>query len=49
MIEETKSSLKQIINAEKDIEKSRLDDIIKNMVIIFCNKKLKIMMMKKNK
>ena len=34
MLEVTKSSLKQIINADQDIDKSRLDEIVKNMVII---------------
>ena len=34
LLEVTKSSLKQIINADKEISKSRLDEILKNMVVI---------------
>lgn len=40
LLEVTKSSLKQIVNAEPEIEKSRLDEILKNMVIICLKQKI---------
>ena len=40
LLEVTKSSLKQIINADKEIEKSKLDEILKNMVVICLKQKI---------
>ena len=40
LLEMTKSSLKQIVNAEKEIETARLNEILKNMVIICLKQKI---------
>lgn len=40
LLEVTKSSLKQIVNAEKEIETARLNEILKNMVVICLKQKI---------
>ena len=40
LLEVTKSSLKQIVNADENIDNSRLDEILKNMVIICLKQKI---------